>query len=169
MIWSMRMTTRSIVFDSKARRVHIRTRQGSQRSEHTLPFEQVHDVMLKILEGYRRGTDSPLGQSMSFQLSLVTDTGEFPLSRLAEQSLQHCEANDRSIWQILECAPPDSRRARSYRHAIQHRDRLQRLACAVACAASVVKRGGRARATRLAPALNLRGSEGEGSYSMAGE
>lgn len=29
MIWSMRMTTRRIVFDSKARHVHIRTRQGS--------------------------------------------------------------------------------------------------------------------------------------------
>ena len=91
MIWSMRMTTRSIVFDSKARRVHIRTRQGSQRSEHTLPSEQVHDVVLKILEGYRRGTDSPLGQSMSFQLSLVTDTGEFPLSRpTAASGLRGC-------------------------------------------------------------------------------
>lgn len=82
-------------------------------------------MVLKILEGYRRGTDSQLGQLMAFQLSLVTDAGEFPLSRLAEQSLQDCEAKDHSIWQILERTPPDSLLTRSYRHAIQHRDLLQ--------------------------------------------
>jgi hypothetical protein len=124
-IWSLRMTTRRIAFDASTRKVHIRMRQGRQRSEHILRFEQVQDVVLRILEGYRRGTDSPLGRLMSWQLILVTDAGEFPLSRLAEQTLQDCEAKDRSIWQILGRTPPESLLARSYRYAVQHRDRLQ--------------------------------------------
>jgi len=125
MIWSLRMTTRRIVFDARTRQVHIRTREGSRRSEHLLRFEQVQDVVLRILEGYRRGGDWPLGQLMSLQVSLVTDAGEFPLSRLAEQTLQDCEAKDRSIGQILGRPPPESLLARSYRHALQRRDRLQ--------------------------------------------
>jgi hypothetical protein len=124
-VWSLRMTTRLIVFDASMRRVHIRTRQGNHRSEHTLPFEHVQDVVLRILEGYRRDTESPLGLLMSFQLSHVTEAGEFPLSRLAEQSVGDCEAKDRSIWRILGRAPPESLLARSYRHAVERRDRLQ--------------------------------------------
>jgi hypothetical protein len=124
-VWSLRMTTRLIVFDASTRRVHIRTRQGNQRSEHTMPFEQVTGVVLSILEGYRRDTESPLGILMSYQLSLVTDAGEFPLSRLAEQTVGDCEAKDRSIWRILGRAPPESLLARSYRHAVERRDRLQ--------------------------------------------
>jgi hypothetical protein len=124
-IWALRMTTRRIAFDARTRQVHIRTRQGSQRSEHKLRFEQVQDVVLRILEGYRRGGDSPLGTLMSWQLILVTDAGEFPLSQLAEQTMQDCEAKDRSIWQILGRTAPESLLARSYRHAVQRRDRLQ--------------------------------------------
>ena len=124
-IWSLRMTTRRIAFDARTRQVDIRTRQGSQRSEHILRFEQVQDVVLRILEGYRSGTDSPLGILMAWQLILVTDGGEFPLSRLAEQTMQDCEAKDRRIWQILGCTPPESLLARSYRHAVRRRDRLQ--------------------------------------------
>jgi hypothetical protein len=124
-IWSLRMTTRRITFDARTRQVDIRTRQGSQRSEHLLRFEQVQDVVLRILEGYRSGGDSPLGRLMSLQLSLVTDAGEFPLSRLAEQTMQDCEIKDRSIWQILGRTPPESLLARSYRHAVRRRDRLQ--------------------------------------------
>jgi hypothetical protein len=124
-IWSLRMTTRRIAFDARTRQVHIRMRQGSQRSEHLLRFEHVQDVVLRILEGYRSGGDSPLGRLMSLQLSLVTDAGEFPLSRLAEQTMQDCEAKDRSIWQILGRTPPESLLTRSYRHAVRRRDRLQ--------------------------------------------
>ena len=124
-IWSLRMTTRRIAFDARTRQVHIRMRQGSQRSEHILRFEQVQDVVLRILEGYRSGTDSPLGILMAWQLILVTDGGEFPLSRLAEQTMQDCEAKDRRIWQILGCTPPESLLARSYRHAVRRRNRLQ--------------------------------------------
>jgi hypothetical protein len=105
--------------------VRIRTRKGAERSEQTLAFEQVCDVVLQILEGYRRGTESPLGQLMSFQLILVTDAGAFPLSRLAEQTVHDCETKNRSIWQILGRTPADTLVARSYRHAIQNRDRLQ--------------------------------------------
>ena len=123
MIWSLRMTTRRIVFDAGTRRVFVHTREGSRRSEHTLPFAQVQDVVLRILEGYRSGGES--GQLMAYQMSLVTGEGEFPLSRLAELTLADCEAKDRSIWQVLGRAPPDSLLARSYRHAIQRRDRLQ--------------------------------------------
>lgn len=124
-IWSLRLTTRRIVFDAGTRQVHIRAREGSQRSERTLPFEHVQDVVLRILESYRRGAESPLGQLMAYQLSLVTEEGEFSLSRLAEQTVADCEAKDRSIWQALGRTPADSLLARSYRHAIQRRERLQ--------------------------------------------
>jgi hypothetical protein len=124
-IWSLRMATVRVVFDTVTRRVRIRTRQGSQRSEHMIPFEQVRDVVLRILESYRDDAEVPLGRLMSYQLSLVTDAGEFPLSRLTEQSVQACEAKDHSIWQVLGRAPGDSLLARSYRHAVQRRDRLQ--------------------------------------------
>ena len=112
-IWSLRMTTRRIVFDAGTRQVHIRAREGSQRSERTLPFEHVQNVVLRILESYRRGAESPLGQLMAYQLSLVTQEGEFPLSRLAEQTVADCEAKDRSIWQALGRTPADSLLARS--------------------------------------------------------
>lgn len=124
-LWSLRMTTRLIVFDAASRRMHIRTRKGGQRSDRTFLFEQVRDVVLQILEGHRRGTESPLGQLMSFQLILVTDAGEFPLSRLPEQTLRDCEIKDRSIWQILGRTAADTLLSRSYRHAIARRDRLQ--------------------------------------------
>jgi len=123
-IWSLRMTTRRIVFDTGTLHVTIRTREGGRRSEQTLPFEKVQDVVLRILEGYRGSTESQLGRLMSFQLSLVTDAGEFPLSRLAEQSVEDCEAMDRSIWQVLGRLPPDALLERSYRHALARRDRL---------------------------------------------
>ena len=121
----MRATTRRIVFDAGTRQVHIRAREGSQRSDRTLPFEHVQNVVLRILESYRRGAESPLGQLMAYQLSLVTEEGEFPLSRLAEQTVADCEAKDRSIWRTLGRTQADSLLARSYRHAIQRHERLQ--------------------------------------------
>ena len=152
-IWSLRMTTRRIVLDARTRQVTIRARQGSRRSEHTLPFEQVRDVVLRILEGHRSGTESQLGQLMSFQLSLVTDAGEFPLSRLAEQSIGACEAKDSSIWRILGREPADSLLARSYRHALKRRDRLQAvwLARLIAPRASLSEAEARVQRDWLAP------------------
>lgn len=125
-VWSLRVTTRRILFDTRTRQLHVYTRKGGSRRTHQMfRFDQVNDVVLRILDGIRRGTESQLGRELSFQLILVTDAGEFPLSRLAEGSLDDCEAKDFSIWQVLGRDSPGVLLARSYRHAVVRRDRLQ--------------------------------------------
>jgi len=125
-VWSLRVTTRRIRFDTCTRQIHVYTRKGGSRRAHqALRFDQVNDVVLRILDEIRRGTESRLGRQLSFQLILVTDAGEFPLSRLAEAGLDDCEAKDFSIWQVLGRDPPGALLARSYRHAVARRDRFQ--------------------------------------------
>lgn len=124
--WSLRVTTRRITFDASARRIDVYVRTGGRRRSHQqLDFDQVEDVVLRILAGPRSSGDSPLGPGMAFQLILATDAGAFALSRLAEESVQDCEARDRAIWQMLGRTPHAPLLVRSYRHALARRDRLQ--------------------------------------------
>lgn len=125
-IWALRVTTRRILFDARTRQIHVCThKSGRRRTYQTLGFDQVNDVVLRILEGMRPGTESRVGRELAFALILVTDAGEIPLLRRAEQDLDECEAKDSRIWQILGRDPPGDLLMRSYRNAVARRDRLQ--------------------------------------------
>ena len=124
-LWSLRMTTRRFVFDNGTQLVHVSTRQGARRSEESLRFEDVQTIVLRVVEGYRRGPDFPLAGVMSFQLLLLTNGRELTLSRLAQQGLQECEAEARRVLEFLGQSSPETLLARSYRHALDQRNRLQ--------------------------------------------
>lgn len=125
-LWALRVTTRLIVFDASTSRIHVHTRKGGTRRTHqTLRFDQVTDVVLRVLEGPRGDAESQLGRQMAIEMILVTDAGEFPLSRLPEADVQSCEAKDLLIWRVLGRHSPEPLLSRSYRHALSRRDRLQ--------------------------------------------
>jgi hypothetical protein len=124
-IWAWRTRTFHFRFERASRQVVVRERGPAGAREVLIPFAQVRDVVVRILEGYRSSSETRLGRVMSLQMQLVTDGGEFPLSRLSMQSLKDCEDFERPIWRALGRLPQETLLARSYRHALQERDRLQ--------------------------------------------
>lgn len=125
-VWSVRVTTRRIVFDASAHLVHIYTRSGGARRTHeAIPFADVSDVVLQVVGRSERSGESPLGGDLQFLLILVAGGRDIPLSRLPEHSLPDCVASDARVWRVIERTPPGDLLERSYRHFLARSDRLQ--------------------------------------------